>query len=167
VIARAARASDVAAIHALVSRYAAQGLLLPRAEKEIRAHLDRFLVIVEKKNLLGCVALEPYGTGLAEIRSLAVEDTARGRGIGTRLLDFAVAEARRCGCTRVFATTHAPHMFEQHRFAAVSRHAVPEKIARDCCACPKAAHCEKQALVAVLTPAPAPLRVLQPAECGA
>jgi N-acetylglutamate synthase-like GNAT family acetyltransferase len=153
----------VPAIHALVARYAAQGLLLPRLEEEIRAHVDRFLVIVEGRKLMGCVALEPYGSELAEIRSVAVDDGARGRGLGARLIEYALAEARRRGYARVFATTHAPEIFTHHGFKAISRHVVPEKIERDCRTCPKSNHCEKLALVAVLAPERIALPILQPA----
>jgi amino-acid N-acetyltransferase len=161
--ARRARPSDARAIHALVAHYAAQGLLLPRSETEIRAHADRFLVIVEGKTLLGCVALEPYGKELAEIRSVAVDDAARGRGLGARLIEYALAEARRRGYARVFATTHAPDIFTQHGFKAISRHFMPEKIERDCRTCPKSSHCEKLALVAVLAPERVTLPIHQPA----
>ena len=63
--ARTARMSDAAAVHRLIAHYAGEGLLLPRTEAEIREHIARFLVLVEKHGkedkVLGCVALEPYG----------------------------------------------------------------------------------------------------------
>jgi amino-acid N-acetyltransferase len=63
--ARTARISDAAAVHRVIAHYAGEGLLLPRTEAEIREHISRFLVLVEKRNgeekVLGCVALEPYG----------------------------------------------------------------------------------------------------------
>jgi N-acetylglutamate synthase-like GNAT family acetyltransferase len=160
---RRARPADVAAIHALIAHNAALGLLLPRTEEEIRAHVSRFLVLVERKKLVGCAALEPYGSALAEVRSLAVEDAARGRGLGARLLHYALAEAKRRRFARVFAVTHAPHLFEQQGFALTTRFAIPEKVARDCRACPKARNCELIALVAVVAPERAALPVLRPA----
>jgi amino-acid N-acetyltransferase len=155
---RRARRSDVAAIHALISRYAAAGLLLPRSLEEIRAHRDHFLLAAETGRLLGCVALESYGAGLAEIRSLAVEESQRGRGLGGRLLAFALEEAARRGLRRVFAVTHAPEIFEAHGFARLDRRGITEKVARDCATCPKAAGCALIGVSISLVLEGAPLR---------
>ena len=170
--ARRARPEDAGAIHLLIAHYAAQELLLPRTEDEIRAHIRRFLVLTQKtegghetlpppvsqqtaqsrERLLGCVALEPYGADLAEIRSLAVDPEIRGRGLGARLLQAALATARRRKIARVFAVTHAPEFFARQGFAVSTRRALPEKIARDCRACPKARACELVAVIAVVCP---------------
>ncbi len=158
--ARRARPDDVGRVHGLVAHYAAEGLLLPRSEDEIRAHIGRFLVLAEGSELLGCVALEPYGTDLAEIRSLAVVPGIRGRGLGTRLLRVALAAARRRRIARVFAVTHAPEFFGRHGFATSTRWAVPEKLARDCRTCPKASYCDLVAVIATVCPERVALPVL-------
>jgi amino-acid N-acetyltransferase len=166
--ARRARLEDVAGIHRLVAHYAAQGLLLPRAEDEIREHIGRFLVLTEKEcsgglpteQLLGCVALEPYGPDLAEIRSLAIAPEIRGHGLGTRLLQVALAVARRRKIACVFAVTHAPEFFTRQGFATSTRWALPEKLARDCRTCPKAPTCELVAVIATVCPKRVTLPIL-------
>jgi amino-acid N-acetyltransferase len=170
--ARRARPEDVAGVHRLIAHYAAKGLLLPRSEDEIRAHIRRFLVLAEKQRpperptenltekLLGCVSLEPYGEDLAEVRSLAVDPAMRGRGVGTRLLQVALAAARRRRIARVFAVTHAPEFFSRQGFAASTRWALPDKLARDCCTCPKASHCDLSAVIASVCPEQVTLPVL-------
>jgi len=158
--ARRAILGNSAAVHQLVAHYAAQGLLLPRTEAEIRAHIGRFLVLIEGEQLLGCVALEPYGQDLAEIRSLAVAPGIRGRGLGTRLLKAALAAARRHKIARVFAVTHTPEFFGRQGFATSTRWALPEKLARDCRTCPKASHCELVAVIATVCPERVTLPVL-------
>jgi len=159
--ARRARLKDVAAIHALITHYAAQGLLLPRTEDEIRLHASRFLVLEEGGRVIGCVALESYGADLAEVRSLAVDPAIRGRGLGVRLLRFALATAKRRKIARVFAVTHAPEFFGRLGFVASSRWALPEKIARDCRTCPKAEKCELVAMIAAVIPERAMLPILE------
>lgn len=164
---RKARPTDVAVIHRLVAHYSAQGLLLPRTPEEIHAHIERFLVLEEKtqlgkRRILGCVALESYGSDLAEIRSLAVNPGIRGRGVGARLLRYVLAVAKRRRITRVFAVTHAPAFFGRQGFVATTRRALPEKIARDCRTCPKKRHCELVAVVATVCPERAALAVIQP-----
>ena len=158
--ARRAKLADAVAVHALVAKYAAQGLLLPRAEDEIRAHIGHFLVVAEKEHIAGCVALEPYGSELAEIRSVAVDDATRGRGLGAKLVQYALAEAKRRGFARVFAVTHAPEFFQRQGFALSHRRALPEKIERDCQSCPKQHNCHLAAVVAVLHPERVTLPVL-------
>lgn len=164
---RRARPSDVPAIHALIAHYAAQGVLLPRTEENVREQLRRFLVLEEKGRLGGCVSLESYGPDLAEIRSLAVSPEIRGRGLGSRLVEFALAEARHRKIARVFAVTHAPEFFVRQGFALSHRRAIPEKIERDCASCPKARRCRLAAVVATIIPERAALPILDEAATSA
>jgi amino-acid N-acetyltransferase len=156
--ARTARMSDASAVHRVIAHYAGEGLLLPRTEAEIREHIRRFLVLVEKRNgterVLGCVALEPYGPDLAEVRSLAVAPDARGQGrnVGDRLMRAAMDAARRRKIARLFAVTHRPEFFSRYGFTPGPRQAVPEKVERDCVGCPKERKCTLVATVAVVSP---------------
>ena len=150
--ARRAKSSDAPAIFELIAGYAEQGLLLPRAEDEIQRNVSHFLVHEEKKRVVSCVALENCGADLAEIRSLAVDPELRGRRAGTKLLEFALAEARRRGIARVFAVTHAPEFFMRQGFEPTSRLALTEKVERDCRACPKRRSCQLIAVVVTVIP---------------
>jgi N-acetylglutamate synthase-like GNAT family acetyltransferase len=175
---RLARPEDVAAISRLISQFVAAGLLLPRTPEEVRAHLDRFIVLTElvpaldaapgaapkEERLLGCVALEPYGRDLAEVRSLAVRPDEQGRGLGGRLLEAAIRTAKRRKIARIFAVTHAPKLFERHGFVTTVREAVPEKIERDCKGCSKRRRCKLVTLVAVVCPERVTLPVLAPTD---
>jgi len=158
--ARKAKLRDASAIYALITHYSAQGLLLPRAEEEIRRNISHFLVHEEKGRLASCVALESYGADLAEIRSLAVDPEIRGRGIGARMIEFVLAEARRREIARVFAVTHAPQFFLRQGFEATPRQSLTEKIERDCRACPKRGSCRLTAVVATVIPERITLQVL-------
>lgn len=166
--ARKARAADAQAIHALIAHYAAQGLLLPRTEEDVREHVGRFLVLEETskspaelgRRVVGCVALESYGADLAEIRSLAVAPGTQGHGVGARLLRFAVVMARRRRIARIFAVTHAPEFFARQGFVAAKRQSIPEKVERDCCACPKQRACQLVAVVYTVLPERAALPVI-------
>lgn len=168
--ARTARNSDAAAVHRVIAHYAGEGLLLPRTEAEIREHIDRFLVLIEKRGkeekVLGCVALEPYGPDLAEVRSLAVAPDARGEGrnVGDRLMKAALDTARRRKIARLFAVTHRPEFFSRYGFTPGPRQIVPEKIERDCVTCPKERACNLIATVAVVSPERDVLPVFTDAE---
>jgi len=157
---RVARRADAEAIHALIAHFAAQGVLLPRTLENIRECITHFVVMEEGGGVVGCVALEPYGPDLAEVRSLAVAGGHAGHGLGARLLRFALAIAKRRKIARVFAVTHAPEFFTRQGFAATERQAIPEKIARDCNDCPKQSHCHLTAVMFAVLPARIALPVL-------
>jgi N-acetylglutamate synthase-like GNAT family acetyltransferase len=159
--ARRANVSDAPAIYALIAHFAGLGLLLPRAEEEIRRNISHFLVHKIKSRVVSCVALESYGPDLAEIRSLAVDPEIQGRGMGAGLLEFALAEARHREIVRVFAVTQAPDFFLHRGFRAVSRQSLTEKIERDCQACPKRRSCKLVAVVATVIPERITLSILR------
>jgi N-acetylglutamate synthase-like GNAT family acetyltransferase len=156
--------SDAPAIYALIAHFAGLGLLLPRTEEEIRRNISHFLVHKIKGRVVSCVALESYGPDLAEIRSLAVDPKIHGQGMGVRLLEFALAEARCREIARVFAVTHAPDFFLRRGFAAVSRQSLTEKIARDCRTCPKRRSCKLVAVVATVIPERITLPILSDSD---
>jgi putative acetyltransferase len=49
----------------------------------------------EADALLGCGALKELGDGAGEIKSMHTREAQRGRGLGRRMLDHILAEARR------------------------------------------------------------------------
>lgn len=157
---RRARMGDVEAIAVLIEHYAAEGLLLARSREEIRAGLDRFLVVIDGGEVAGCVALEGYGADLAEIRSIAVDPAVHGKGLGARLLRAAMEKARRRGYARVFAMTQTREFFLRHGFRMVDRQTLPEKIERDCGQCPHAAGCRLEAVAAPVVVREANLQAL-------
>jgi GNAT superfamily N-acetyltransferase len=51
---------------------------------------------------VGCCALLAMAPGELELAKMTVAESARGLGIGRRLLEFAIGEARRMGARRVY-----------------------------------------------------------------
>jgi len=88
-----------------------------------------FLAAVMDGDLLGCVGYELSG-GVALLRSLAVQPTARGHGVGRQLVAEAERHARDAGGKEVFLlTTTAAAFFEQLGFNRVAREVAPSFIA--------------------------------------
>lgn len=130
-VVRPAHAGDVAAIHSIVRRYAAQGALLPRTRRNIRDAINDYVVVVDaNRRVLGCAALSVYSESLAEVGSVAVARSAQGKGLGTMAVRGAEALARERGIIELFAMTTAESFFESLGYERSSVEQYPEKLAR-------------------------------------
>ena len=127
--------------------------MLHRSLESTYDTLREFLVAVDGGALLGCVSVDVIWADLAEIKSLAVHQDARGKGIGSQLCQAAVADARRLGVRRLFALTYEHAFFERQGFSVVDRQKLPEKVWRECIACPKVDACDEIAMILELNPA--------------
>jgi arsenate reductase len=135
---------------------------------EIRAILDRlhlpsqdvgranqaFVVARSGTDLVGCVALERYGTD-ALLRSLAVVPRLQGTGVGKALCRGAVTEAVRSGTRALYLlTTTAERFFAREGFRRIDRTRVPAAIAASLefrTLCPSSAVCMERAVTGSTT----------------
>ena len=142
--------ADVPAIAALIEANLAEGHLLPRTREDLTRHADRFIVITLNGRVAGCAELAPLSRAVAEVRSLVVDATYRGRGLGTLLVEELKRAARRDGFSTLCAFTHAPSHFIRLGFSMVPHPWLPEKIQTDCYNCPKFRTCEQYAMALAL-----------------
>lgn len=143
---RPATAEDASAIHALITRYQAAGRLLARSKEELARHADRFLVITDGHEVMGCAELAPLSARVAEVRSLVVDEQARGLGFGRLLVETIADEAHAAGFQSVCAFTHDPGYFVRLGYSLVPHAWLPEKIAHDCAGCSLFRHCGQDAV---------------------
>src|SRR5687768_1304812 len=81
---------------------------------------SHFMVAESEGRLIGAAGLEIYGAS-ALLRSVVVEDSWRGSGVGRKLIENALDEAKRRGIDDVFLlTTTAEHYFPRFGFACVN-----------------------------------------------
>jgi amino-acid N-acetyltransferase len=144
---RAATPADGPALHALIAANREEGHLLPRALDELTVHAPRFLVATRRGRIIGCAELAPLSAAVAEVRSLAVDRSARGAGLGLKLVDELSRRARLDGYERLCAFAHDAGFFVRLGFSIVPHTWVPEKIAHDCHTCPLFQSCGQYALV--------------------
>jgi amino-acid N-acetyltransferase len=85
-----------------------------------------------------------------------VDEIVRGKGIGTKLIEWTVQEARRLGIRRLMALTYEQRFFEKLGFEAVGKETLPLKVWSDCVRCPKRDGCDEIAVVRVLQDVEAP-----------
>ncbi len=144
---RPATVADVPAIHQLIEANLAAGHLLPRTADDLTRHATRFTVVTIDGRVVGCAELAPLSRAVAEVRSLVVDESCRGRGIGSELVEELSVRARRDGFSTLCAFTHHPSHFVRLGFSIVPHHWLPEKISTDCYGCPKFRVCNQFAMV--------------------
>ena len=79
----------------------------------------------------GCVALILMGDGVYELSKMAVSPRLRGQGLGRRLLEYTVAQAKRLGAKSLFLgssskLTNAVHLYEAVGFHHVDPTTLPD-----------------------------------------
>lgn len=145
---RKAKISDVESIHALITHYADEGLMLARSRAMLYETVREFSVAEEDGKIIGAGALHIIWEDLAEVRALAVAPEYKGKNVGRSLVQGFLQEARELGIPRVFSLTYQPVFFEKCGFHPVSKDKLPHKVWRECIDCPKFPNCEETALVA-------------------
>lgn len=147
---RKAAMRDIAPLLDLINGYAAKGIMLPRTEFELSENMRDFSVAYDGDRLLGCGALHFYSPQMGEIRSLAVAEDAKTRGVGRQIVEALVREARDYTLGAVFAFTYVPEFFAKVGFAEVERGELPLKAWKDCLRCPKFQSCDEIAVLRIL-----------------
>lgn len=141
---RKATIRDVPMLLRLINYYAAQRLLLPRSESDLRENIGDFFVAADRGRVVACGALKLYDQEIAEIRSLCVEPGLKSSGLGRALTGRLLSEADRRGLKSVFALTVAPEFFYKCGFQEAPREKFPLKIWGDCVLCPKFFCCDEK-----------------------
>ncbi|MHC1565393.1 MAG: N-acetyltransferase [Candidatus Syntropharchaeales archaeon] len=144
---RRAKVPDVPAIKKLIDAYAAKNLLLQRSMSDLYENLRSFFVYIDPEGkVTGCCALHIIWGDLGEIRSLAVEERLTGEGVGQKLLEAAITEAKELGLEKVFTLTLSVDFFKKCGFSEVAKDTLPHKVWGWCLKCPKFPDCDEVAL---------------------
>jgi amino-acid N-acetyltransferase len=144
---RNATVSDTKVIYSLINFYAEEDKMLFRSMADIYKNLQTFTVAEEDGNVFGCCGLEIVWSDLAEIKSLAVEQSKKGSGVGRMLVAAAIEHATELGVERIFALTLDASFFEKLGFQTVAKDLLPMKVWSDCARCPKQQNCDETAVV--------------------
>lgn len=200
---RAATPQDVAQIVEMVNRFAAQNVMLPRTEENVRKTIADWLVAVEEitpvpkhsytgnshpgnshfigskfakrhksdssianqgeavadhtaqpERVVGCGALVPLTDKLVEIRSVAVDESQHGKGLGSELVLQLVQAAREHGYDQACALTLRANFFSRLGFDLVDRWSISPKVWQACIYCPKFHRCDEVAVLMNLASQP-------------
>ena len=144
---RNATISDAGAIQGLINEYAERDRMLFRSLADIYENLQTFVVAIDGDSTVGCCSLDVIWADLAEIKSLAVGNDYRGKGVGRAMAESCIERAAKLGLPKVFALTLEPDFFLKLGFEVVDKEALPMKVWSDCARCPKQQQCDEIAVV--------------------
>ncbi|GAB3960613.1 amino-acid N-acetyltransferase [Actinoallomurus acanthiterrae] len=118
---RRARVTDVRAIRRLIDLYSGPGRLLEKPTVTLYEDVQEFWVAEDRESgdVVGCGALHVMWEDLAEVRSVAVDPSRHGRGVGHRIVARLLETARELGVRRVFCLTFEVDFFARHGFQAL------------------------------------------------
>jgi len=142
-----AKISDATAIHKMVNHFADKGEMLPRALSDIYENIRDYFVVRDDEKVTACAALHVNWLDLAEIRSLAVDESKQKKGIGSLLIQACLDDAKSLDILTVFCLTYKPALFEKHGFHLVDKMELPRKVWTECYHCPKFPDCDEVALI--------------------
>jgi amino-acid N-acetyltransferase len=152
---RRARPADAPRMMPLLEDYIKQAEILPRTEEDVCRSIREWVVAeAPDTRIVGMGSLLIMSPNLAEIRSLVVQPTCQGQGIGKQVVKLLLDEARALGIEHVIALTRKPDFFLKLDFQLTRLEKLPRKLRRDCVFCAKFHICDEVALEIFLKDAP-------------
>ena len=91
----------------LLNQYAQQAEILPRTEDDVYRSIREWAVVEAEANIVGMGSLLIMWHDLAEIRSLVIDPAYQGLGLGGKIVNRLLDEAKYLEVGRVFAEADA------------------------------------------------------------
>jgi amino-acid N-acetyltransferase len=118
-IIRQAKTSDIKNIRAIIDEYAAGRRLLTKETVTLYESVQEFTVAEIDSKVVGCGAMHVLWEDLAEVRSVAVDKSVRGKGVGHGILEVLIKRASELGIKRIFCLTFETEFFGRHGFLEI------------------------------------------------
>lgn len=116
---RPARTADIKAIRAIIDTYVLGRRLLAKETVTLYETVQEFTVAEYEGEVVGCGALHILWEDLAEVRTVAVLEKMRGKGVGNAIISTIVARAREIGVERIFCLTFETEFFGRNGFEII------------------------------------------------
>lgn len=129
---RRARTSDVPAIKELVDTYSGK-ILLEKNLVTLYEAVQEFWVAELSGKVVGCGALHVLWSDLGEIRTVAVDPAATGRGVGHAIVNRLLEVARELQLQRLFVLTFETEFFGKHGFSEIEGTPVTAEVFEEMC----------------------------------
>ncbi len=159
-----AQVRDVQEILDLVNGYAAADIMLPRGPQYLYENIRDFIIASDYKVpvyammetreelhlIVACGSLHVLWDDIAEIRALAIHPDYQHLGLGKKLVNHLIDDARQLGIKRVYTFTLTEDFFRTVGFRRQKREELPAKMWGECSRCPKFFKCDEVGMVKVL-----------------
>ena len=129
---RRARTSDVPLIKNLVDTYAGK-ILLEKNLVTLYESVQEFWVAEHDGVVIGCGALHVLWADLGEVRTVAVDPSMTGRGIGHAIVNRLLQVARDLELERLFVLTFETEFFGRHGFTEIEGTPVTAEVFDEMC----------------------------------
>ncbi|MCM3746434.1 N-acetyltransferase [Paenibacillus pasadenensis] len=144
---RQAHSGDVEKLYELIKGYAEKGIMLPRSKEVLHRQIETFVIAEIDGEVVGCGSLTRLGQDLVEVRSLGISEGYKGYGIGSKIVDQLIIQAKAQRIPKIMALTYEVRFFERNGFSVVDKEIFPEKVWTDCVNCPKQHACDEIAVL--------------------
>ena len=118
-IIRPARTADIKAIRQIIDTYVAGRRLLAKETVTLYETVQEFTVAEYEGEVVGCGALHVLWEDLAEVRTVAVMEKMRGKGVGNAIIANITDRAHAIGVKRIFCLTFETDFFARNGFEII------------------------------------------------
>ena len=125
---RAAKTSDIKGIRQLIDLYAPQRRILSKETVTLYESVQEFVVAADGDVVVGCGALHVLWEDVAEVRTVAVSEELRGKGVGHQILEKLIERAKTLGVRKIFCLTFETEFFGRHGFTEIEGAPVPPEV---------------------------------------
>lgn len=126
---RPAKTSDIGVIADLCGPLIQSRVLLGKERVELYESVQEFLVAEDTSGkVVGCGALHVMWEDLGEVRTLAIDESHQGRGIGKAILESLLERAKHIGLKRIFCLTFEVDFFAKSGFEPISESPVKPEV---------------------------------------
>ncbi|AZL53602.1 N-acetyltransferase [Aliarcobacter skirrowii] len=139
---------DIPKMQELVKEEVEKGIILFRSSDEMATTIRSYIVVEVDGKMAGFTATHIHSPRMAEVRSLIVSKDFRGLGLGKKLVEKCVEEAKFYGIQQVLSLTYEKDFFLGCGFKEISKEDIPEqKVWTDCIKCKLFPICNEIAMV--------------------
>ncbi|MBC2643862.1 MULTISPECIES: amino-acid N-acetyltransferase [unclassified Rhodococcus (in: high G+C Gram-positive bacteria)] len=131
-IVRRARTSDVPEIKRLIDIYSGK-ILLEKNLVTLYESVQEFWVAEREGTVIGCGAMHVLWADLGEVRTIAVDPAAKGRGAGHHVVAKLIEVARELELERLFVLTFEVDFFGKHGFVEIEGTPVTAEVYAEMC----------------------------------
>ncbi len=125
---RAATIEDIGGLLDLIRPLEDRGILVKRSRDLLEKYIDNYKVIEYDGLIVACGALIPFSNSFVELACIATHPGFSKMGLGKKLVDALVFEAKRQSYKKAFVlTTEGEHWFIEQKFREANLTDLPEE----------------------------------------